>query len=202
LLLVTTGVGAAASPVHAPAGLLISHGRTRVLVDGGPGAAPESKLDAWLVCDERSELYATIRRLARSRGLKPKVERFHRDGLTLTPKPVVHTNHPTYGYVIETAGARVVWAPEFLRFPRWAAGADLMFAEAASWNRPIFFAGRVGGHLDVLAVARAAQRARVRRLVFSHIGRPTLRALRAGLRPPFGEFACDGQAFVVRRARS
>jgi ribonuclease BN (tRNA processing enzyme) len=111
---------------------------------------------------------------------------------------VVHTNHPTYGYLIDSAGVKVVWAPEFFRFPRWANGADLMFAEAAAWDRPIRFAGGVGGHMPVLAVARAAERARVKRLVFAHIGRPTLRAIAAGLRPPFGEFAHDGQVFHAR----
>jgi hypothetical protein len=38
--------------------------------------------------------------------------------------------------------------------------------------------------------------------VFAHIGRPTLRALARGERPPSGELARDGQAFVVRRAPS
>jgi hypothetical protein len=51
----------------------------------------------------------------------------------------------------------VVWAPEFWEFPSWAQGADLMFAEAAGWDRPIRFAGRVGGHLDLVHVAEAAQ---------------------------------------------
>jgi hypothetical protein len=72
-----------------------------------------------------------------------------------------------------------------------------MFAEAAGWDRPIRFAGGVGGHMAALAVANAARRARVKRLVFAHIGKPTLRALAQGLRPPFGEFARDGQVFVV-----
>jgi hypothetical protein len=47
-----------------------------------------------------------------------------------------------------------------------------------------------------VGVARAARRHRIKRLVFAHIGRPTLRELAAGLRPPFGEFATDGQAFA------
>jgi hypothetical protein len=70
-----------------------------------------------------------------------------------------------------------------------------MFAEAAGWNRPIRFAGGVGGHLDVQTVARAAKREGVKRLVFAHIGRPTLKALDAGLESPFGDFARDGQIF-------
>jgi ribonuclease BN (tRNA processing enzyme) len=114
---------------------------------------------------------------------------------------VVHTSHPTFGYSIELAGRTVVWAPEFYEFPRWARGADLIFAEASAWNRPIRFAGGVGGHLDVQAVARAARRHRIKRLVFAHIDRPTLRALDAGLRPPFGEFATDRQSFGLGRRR-
>jgi len=73
-----------------------------------------------------------------------------------------------------------------------------MFAEAAGWKQPIRFAAGVGGHMAAIAVARAAQRAHVKRLVFAHIGRPTLRALAAGFRPPFGELAHDGQVFYVR----
>jgi len=32
--------------------------------------------------------------------------------------------------VVSDPPIKVVWAPEFLKFPNWAAGADLMFAEA------------------------------------------------------------------------
>jgi hypothetical protein len=56
----------------------------------------------------------------------------------------------------------------------------------------------VGGHLDALSVQRAARRAGVKRLVFAHIGRPTLRAIDAGARPSFGELARDGQIFHPR----
>jgi hypothetical protein len=74
---------------------------------------------------------------------------------------------------------------------------DLMFAEAAAWNHPIGFVGGVGGHLDVLAVARTAQRYGIKRLVFAHVRRPTLRALNRGLRPPFG--VMDDEVFACAR---
>jgi len=194
--LVTLGVGAQDSPRYAPAGLLVAHAGVRVMLDGGPGAAPPERLDAWLVTDEASELIAAIRRMARARGVLSYAGPFRRPGLRITARPVIHTSHPTCGYVIEAAGFTVVWAPEFYVFPAWARGVDVMYAEAAAWNRPIRFAGGVGGHLDVLTTARAARRAGVRRLVFAHIGRPTLRALDRGCVPPFGEFATDGQVFV------
>jgi hypothetical protein len=172
------------------------------MIDGGPGAVPSARLDAWLVTDPQGELIAAIRRLARARGLEPYAGRFKRRGLHVAARPVVHTSHPTCGYRIEAAGLTVVWAPEFYEFPRWAQGADLMFAEAAAWNRPIRFAGGVGGHLDVQAVARAARRLGVKRLIFAHIGRPTLRALDRGFRPMFGGFAVDGQGFACSRRRA
>jgi len=193
--LVTLGVGAQASPRYAPAGLLVLHAGLRVVIDGGDGAFPVGRVDAWLVTDPHSELIAHIRRAARARGLVPSLGRLQRRSLTISSRPVVHTNHPTCGYQIEAAGVRVVWAPEFYAFPPWARGADLMFAEAAAWNRPIRFVGGVGGHLDVQAVGRAAARHGIKRLVFAHIGRPTLAALDRGLTPPFGEFARDGQIF-------
>lgn len=169
------------------------------MIDGGPGAEPAGPLDAWLVTDARSELIAALRRLARRRGLEPVIQGFSRGDLVLRPQPVIHTNHPAFGYRIELGDRLVVWAPEFFAFPRWAAGADLMFAEAASWSRPIRFAGGVGGHMPALTVARRARALGVRRLVFAHIGRPTLRALAAGARPPWGEVARDGQAFRLGR---
>ena len=52
-----------------------------------------------------------------------------------------------------------------------------MFAEAAAWVRPIRFTRGAGGHAPVLEVSRLARDAGVRRLVFAHIGRPTIRAL-------------------------
>jgi hypothetical protein len=174
------------------------HAGVRIMFDGGPGAAATGRLDAWLVTDERGELMTAIRRLALARGLLPYAGPWRRRALRVTAEPVVHTSHFTCGYRIEAGGRTVVWAPEFYEFPAWAGGADLMFAEAAAWDRPIRFAGGAGGHLDALSVAQAARRAGVRRLVFAHIGRPTIRALDRGRRPPFGEFAADGQTFAVR----
>ena len=195
LMLTTLGVGAANSPRFAPAGLLVERKSTRIMFDGGPGSEPFGRLDAWLVSDERAELMAQIRKPAQERGLEPRMGDFAGDGLRVRFHAVVHTNHLSGGYLIRSGGWTAVWAPEFWEFPIWAAGADLMFAEAAGWNRPIHFAGGAGGHLDVLAVAAAAHAHRVRRLVFAHIGRPTLKAIDRGERPPFGEFARDGQVF-------
>jgi hypothetical protein len=202
LRLVTLGVGALASPRYAPAGLLVERGRRRVMIDGGPGAAPEGRLDAWLVTDEKSELMPRIRELARAQGVRPHAGPFQAKGLAIECLPVVHTNHPAFGYLIRAEGERVVWAPEFLEFPRWAAGCALMFAEAAGWKRPIRFRGGVGGHMAALTVAGEARRHRVRRLVFAHLGRPTLRAIERGETPPFGEFGGDGRRYVLRRRRA
>src|SRR5881396_442212 len=96
--LVTLGVGAQASPVHAPAGLLVSHRGVRVMIDGGPRAEPDRRIDAWLVCDDRSELRAALKRLASAHGLEPTVSTFEAGTLRLTPESVVHTNHAAYGY--------------------------------------------------------------------------------------------------------
>jgi hypothetical protein len=187
-----------ASPRFAPAGLLVIRGLVRVMIDGGPGAAPRGRLAAWLVTDEESELMPRIRELAGLMSLVPYAGGFKSKEFSIQCRPVKHTTHPTFGYLVKAGVARVVWAPEFLTFPSWAAGSDLMFAEAAGWERPIRFRGGAGGHLNALEVARAAERHHVKRLVFAHLGRPTLRAIERGERPPFGEFGADGRRYTVR----
>ena len=167
------------------------------MLDGGDGADPGAPLDAWLVSDDHAELMPRIRRRAGELSQHPLVGSFAADGVALRPQPVRHTSHPTVGYLIETAARRAVWAPEFWVFPEWAAGSDLMFADAAGWKRPIRFAGGVGGHACVADVAEAARRAGVRRLVFAHIGRPSIRAIEAGQQPPFGEWGTEGSTFLL-----
>lgn len=186
------GIGAMNSPRYLPAGLLLECDGARVMLDGGPGAVPRGRLDAWLVTDAQCELMAAIRRLARERHLEPAVASFTHGPLSIVPRRVAHTSHPAFGYLIRAPGQTIVWAPEFLRFPEWARRADLMFADAAGWSRPIRFAGGAGGHAAALDVARRARRAGVRRLVFAHIGRPTIRALDQGQVPPFGEIGREG----------
>lgn len=194
------GIGAMASPRFAPAGLVIEAHAGVVLLDGGPESAPPAPaapLAAWLVTDVHAELIAGIRRAAREAGLTPRVAEYAAGGLLVEPLPVQHTSHPTWGYRIRWAGRTAVWAPEFATFPAWAAGADLMFADAAGWSRPIRFRGGVGGHAAVLDTARAARDARVGRLVFAHLGRPTIRALDAGDSPPFGEIGIEGADYEL-----
>jgi hypothetical protein len=55
----------------------------------------------------------------------------------------------------------------------------------------------VGGHAAAVEVARQAVSHHVRRLVFAHIGRPTIAAIGAGLVPPFGEFGADGAVYTL-----
>jgi len=200
LRLTLLGVGAMNSPRYAPAGLLVEHGAVRAAIDGGPGAAPADRLDTWLVTDEHAELIRELRQLAATHGLVPRAGNFAADGLSLAAQPVVHTSHPTIGYLIQAGGRRIVWAPEFLEFPSWAAGADLMFADAAGWARPIRFAHGAGGHAAALAVAEQARAQHVGRLVFAHIGRPTIRAIDAGQTTPFGEFGADGASYTLTAA--
>lgn len=202
LVLTLLGVGAMNSPRFDPAGLLVSWAGRRVMLDGGGTATPVRAVDAWLVTDARAELMPDIRRRCREWGLEASVAAWTADGLAIRPMPVAHTSHPTYGYLIEIFDRRVVWAPEFWQFPPWATGADLMFADAAGWRRPIAFAGGVGGHAAVADSAERARQAGVRRLVFAHIGRPSIRAIDAGDRPSYGEWGAQGRRYLIRSAPS
>jgi hypothetical protein len=186
------------SPRYAPAGLLLTHARCRIAFDGGPGAEPSGRLDAWLVTDEHSELRTRLRELAEKHGAAVAMTAYETGDLRIEPLPVAHTSHPACGYRIRLGTAVAVWAPEFWEFPAWAAEADLMFAEAAAWDRPIRFRGGVGGHASVRQIAEAAERHGVRRLVFAHIGRPTIRAMDAGLRPASGEWGMAGRSYLLR----
>lgn len=189
-----------ASSRYAPAGLLVLAPSVALMLDGGPGAEPDVAavdLHAWLVTDLEAELIADIRRAAREFGLQPAVSEYAEGGLVVEPRPVTHTRHPTWGYLLRWEGRTAVWAPEFWEFPTWAAGADLMFADAAGWSNPIRFRGGAGGHAAVLDTAVEARTAGVGRLVFAHIGRPTIRALDAGARPPFGEIGREGADYFL-----
>jgi hypothetical protein len=200
LNLTLIGVGAMNSPRYRPAGLRLAWHDWELLFDGSAGAAQDAP-DAWLVCDLRAELSADIRRAARARGLEPSACDWEADDCRVRALPVVHTTHPTWGYLIEVPGWKVVWAPEFWLFPRWAAGADLMFADAAGWQRPIRFAGGAGGHASVVDTCRQARRHRVGRLVFAHIGRPCVRAHDAGLAPPWGEWGIEERTYRLPAPR-
>src|SRR3954468_5488534 len=114
------GIGAMASERYAPAGLLVErHGRA-IMIDGGPGAEPDRPVEDWLVTDERAELIAMIRRMARERfSVRPRAGSVSLDDLRIDAEPVVHTSRATYGYRIQLGNSMVAWAPEFLEFPRW-----------------------------------------------------------------------------------
>lgn len=69
----------------------------------------------------------------------------------------------------------------------------LIFGERAGWRRPIRFAGGVGGHAAVLETAEQARCHGVGRLVFAHIGWPSIRAIDSGQEPPYGEWGVEGR---------
>jgi uracil-DNA glycosylase family 4 len=191
------GVGAEDSPKYKPAGLLVECGDVRVMFDGGKNSIgksePDGALDAWLWTDSGDEQTATRRAMAKAHGTVGRNSSFRKGGLAITMEPTKHTGHKTFGYVIDDGKTQVVWAPEFFEFPAWAKDAYIMFADAASWGQPIHFAGGVGGHMNVLQVSQKAKAAGVERLIFAHIGRPTIDALKAGEKVDFGEFGSDGQ---------
>lgn len=197
-MLTLLGIGAMNSPRYAPAGLLVSWGEHRIALDGGGTADPGSGVDAWLVCDARAELGSTIRRRAKELGVTPRIDEYHASGVRLSPLPVRHTSHDTYGYLIRTARSRVAWLPEFWELPDWAEGCDLVFADAAGWERPIRFAGGVGGHASVRDVARRAPELGIKRVVFAHVGRPSIRAIDRGETPSFGEIGEEGARYEIR----
>jgi ribonuclease BN (tRNA processing enzyme) len=99
---------------------------------------------------------------------------------------------------LQAGNKKVVWAPEFFKFPDWARNADLMFADGAGWDRPIRFVGGVGGHAAALSVARDAHSRGVRKLILAHIGRPTIRAIDDGKTLPFGEFGVENKTYRLR----
>lgn len=173
LRLTLLGMGAMNSPRFPPAGLLVRYRRRQIMLDGGPGAEPTGKLAAWLVSDERSELRRELGELAATRGLLPAVATVRVADLVIEPHPVTHTSHTTWGYLLRVPAASAAWAPEFWAFPAWAAGVDLMFADAAACP---------AGEAD-------------RAVPAGRIGRPSLRAIDAGYRLPFGEWGQPGHTY-------
>ena len=192
LRLTLLGTGAMNSPRYPPAGLLVCYRRRRVMIDGGPGAEPARWQPGWSATNA-----ASCALLAALHGVRPAAAAAAIAGLVIEPHPVVHTSQPTWGYLLRLPAASAVWAPEFWQFPAWAAGADLMFADAAGWNRPIPFARGAGGHMAALDVAGQARQHQVKRLVFAHIGRPSLRAIDAGYHLPFGEWGQLGRTYRI-----
>lgn len=191
------GTGAMNSPRYPPAGLLVRYRRRQVIIDGGPGAEPSGRLAAWLVCDERSELRRELQIASSAFGLRPEVATVRIADLVIEPRPVTHTSHPTWGYLLRLGAVSAAWAPEFWAFPAWAAGVELLFADAAGWDRPIRFAHGAGGHMAALQVAEQAREQQVARLVFAHIGRPSIRAIDAGYPLPFGEWGEPGRTYQL-----
>jgi len=117
--LTLVGVGAMNSPRYQPAGLLVSAPQAgAALLDGGGevparGAACGVAGHRPAVRADRADPAAGPACWVCARKVIPLVF----DDVTITPWPVDHTSHPTFGYLIDRAGRRAAWAPEFVAFP-------------------------------------------------------------------------------------
>jgi len=169
------GVGTAASPRFAPAGLLLEYGHTRVGFDGGPGSEPPETVQAWLVRSREGALHSELRRIADECGMpEPAVASFRHGALHVEPLPL--PGEAPVGYRITAGRHLAVWAPESRGLPVWAEEADLVFAGTSGMRRTI----------------EAARRLRVRRLVFALLDEDACAAMDAGKDPPFGEWGQEG----------
>jgi hypothetical protein len=72
-----------------------------------------------------------------------------------------------------------------------SSGPDVLLKLRAGIVR-FFFEAALGGHAPVAQVALDAVKYEIKRLVFAHIGRPTIRAIDAGKQAAFGEFGTEG----------
>jgi len=209
---VTVGTGAMESSSRKDACLLVTDGDTALLFSAGPSILAEDvehytdNVDAIFVTDPEDDYEMRgARQLAED--LEAPLVTPERDGqqwtygsFRVTARRVVHTNHPTYGFVIQYGDQKLAWAPEFYRPPDWVEGCDVAFLEAAAWDRPITFAGGVGGHAAALDTLRWLKGKDVGQAIFVHVGQPTERAIEQGEVPDNMRIAEDDEEFVFKSA--
>lgn len=198
--LILTGTGAMDSP-RKDESLLVSYKEHNVLIDAGKKIRAKDlpELDAILVCDDKSRYMNDAKRIGEAFDLVPEVGEFSADDLKIIPFPVKHTKHKTYGYRIEARGKKIIYAPEFYIFPSSEVkNADVAILEGSAWNKPITFVGGVGGHAAVLDSWKKAKKAGVKRIIFTHIGKPVERNLEEAKEVGI-EIGEDGQVIEIEK---
>jgi hypothetical protein len=185
-------------PRHRPAGLLMKWSGHRVMFDGGGEATPgraARRLARRDAPPNRCRTSRSTRALSTSTlGWLPGLAAASRSGrcqpsAPLTPRTATTSNYPGHrSFVLLSASTSLTGR----------AGVDLMFANAARWQRPISFAGAVGAEpACVPAVADAARRYGVRGGARPH--RSTV--IRAPVMPARRRRTADGSADQIPRAR-
>ena len=181
------------SPRYRPAGLLVCWASHRVMLDGGGSADPGRPLDAWLVSDEHAELMPCVRRRAAELGVAPGRGCIQADAGVAAAGAVHLTSElrisdrddPAAGRV----GAGVLGVTPVggrgRSHVRRCGGVEPADPVRPRRRRPRLCARRGGG---------APHTAGVRRLVFAHVGRTSIRAIDRGERPPFASGAAMAQS--------
>lgn len=177
------GTGAMDSP-RKDESLMIAYKLKHVLIDAGKDIKakdlPVKTLHRILLCDPESRYVKDAKRLAKQFKIldPPGVGEWILEDLSITPFEVKHTNHKTYGYKIMIDKKKIIYAPEFYEFPaREAKDADLAILEGSAWDKSIDFVGGVGGHAPILETWKKAKDAGVKKILFTHIGKPVERNL-------------------------
>ncbi|HID24671.1 MAG TPA: hypothetical protein EYP14_20050, partial [Planctomycetaceae bacterium] len=204
LVLEFVGTGAMNATRRRGAALRVHYGDATIQIDGEKPSDLDPRADVVLLTDPQA-WNARAARDADGDVARVRIEPPGLPPLSIAPRPVEHTSHPTYGYDIRAGRVRVAYLPELWSWPSWANGADLAIIDGSAWDADIPFPNEAGGHKSLLSLTAAARKAGVRRLIATHIGTATDRALRSGETPPPGlEIASDGDrvALLVKSARS
>jgi predicted RNA-binding Zn-ribbon protein involved in translation (DUF1610 family) len=195
--LILVGTGASGS-LRKDRCLLIKYKEDNILIDAGPNIEEDEFTDLTeiLICDPESSFMKDARRIGQKFSLIPQVKEIEKGELSITPFEVKHTKHKTYGYEIKIRKKTIVYAPEFFKLPKSRIkGADLAILEGSTWDKPITFIGKIGGHAAILKSFEKVEELEVP-VIFTNIGSLTEKNLEEAQELEIN-IAYDGQVITL-----
>lgn len=193
------GTGALESPRRG-ACLMVVSGRNAVLFDVGDDVQPKHlpRVPDIILLTDPTENRKEAERLARAVGVEIAYGDWEAPDIKVKAFKVKHTGHDVYGYKVFVSDLVIAYVPEFWEFPAEAVrNADIGIFDGSAFDKPIRFAGGKGGHAPVTETLVNAFAANVKRIIFTHVGKPVEENL--GMLQAAGvEVAMDGQAVVVK----